>query len=60
MAVAAAAGYDCLLLDTLDERQIVRGLYSQLGFEVIPPYYFSPLTGTHHLRAALTGVARSF
>ena len=60
MTAAAAAGYDCLLLDTLDERETVRGLYSQLGFEVIPPYYFSPLPGAHHLRAGLTGGARSF
>jgi putative acetyltransferase len=44
----------------LDERETVRGLYSQLGFEVIPPYYFSPLPGAHHLRAGLTGGARSF
>lgn len=60
MTAAAAAGYDCLLLDTLDEQETVRGLYNQLGFEVIPPYYFSPLPGAHHLRAGLTGGARSF
>lgn len=59
MAAAFASGYDCLLLDTLDERETVRGLYSRMGFEVIPPYYFSPLPGAHHLLAQLTGGARS-
>jgi ribosomal protein S18 acetylase RimI-like enzyme len=47
------AGYSSLLLDTLDDMEAARGLYSSLGFEEIPPYYFNPIPGAHYLKAAL-------
>jgi putative acetyltransferase len=47
------AGYSNLLLDTLDDMEAARGLYSSLGFEEIPPYYFNPIPGAHYLRAPL-------
>ena len=49
----AAAGYSCMLLDTLDDMEAARGLYAALGFETIPPYYYNPLAGAHYLRADL-------
>lgn len=50
---ALQAGYSSMLLDTLDDMEAARGLYSSLGFEEIPPYYFNPLPGSHYLRAEL-------
>jgi GNAT superfamily N-acetyltransferase len=50
---AAAAGYSVMLLDTLDEMEIARGLYASLGFEAIPPYYYNPIPGAHYLKADL-------
>jgi putative acetyltransferase len=47
------AGYSNLLLDTLDDMEAARGLYTSLGFEEIPPYYFNPIPGAHYLRAPL-------
>jgi putative acetyltransferase len=47
------AGYSNLLLDTLDDMEAARGLYTSLGFEEIPPYYFNPIPGAHYLRASL-------
>ena len=47
------AGYDCILLDTLDDMESARALYQELGFEEIPPYYFNPIAGAHYLRAKL-------
>ncbi|MDH4059726.1 MAG: GNAT family N-acetyltransferase [Aquincola sp.] len=47
------AGYSTLLLDTLDDMEIARGLYASLGFEEIPPYYFNPIAGAHYLKATL-------
>jgi putative acetyltransferase len=47
------AGYSNLLLDTLDDMEAARGLYTSLGFEEIPPYYFNPIAGAHYLRAHL-------
>ena len=35
------------------DMEAARGLYSALGFEEIPPYYFNPLPGSHYLRAEL-------
>jgi putative acetyltransferase len=55
ITAAAVAGYDSLLLDTLDESETVRGLYASLGFVVIPPYCFSPIAGAHHLRLNFAG-----
>jgi len=50
---AQQAGYSTLLLDTLDDMEAARGLYAELGFEEIPPYYFNPLAGAHYLKVDL-------
>ena len=50
---ARTGGYSAILLDTLDEMEAARELYVTLGFEEVPPYYFSPLPGAHYLRAYL-------
>jgi ribosomal protein S18 acetylase RimI-like enzyme len=50
---ARAAGYDCVLLDTLDDMEAARALYAELGFEEIPPYYHNPIPGAHYLKADL-------
>jgi ribosomal protein S18 acetylase RimI-like enzyme len=50
---AMRAGYSVMLLDTLDDMEAARGLYGQLGFEEIPPYYFNPIPGAHYLKAQL-------
>ena len=46
-------GYDSVLLDTLDEMEAARGLYEELGFVEIPPYYHNPLPGAHYLKVDL-------
>ena len=50
---ARQAGYDCVLLDTLDDMEAARALYGDLGFEDIPPYYHNPIPGAHYLKADL-------
>ena len=50
---ARRAGYSVTLLDTLDDMEAARGLYASLGFEEIPPYYYSPIAGSHYLKADL-------
>lgn len=50
---ARQAGYDSVLLDTLDDMEAARALYEELGFEEIPPYYHNPIPGAHYLRARL-------
>lgn len=50
---ARRAGYSATLLDTLDDMEAARGLYTSLGFEEIPPYYYSPIAGSHYLKAEL-------
>ena len=51
---AEQVGYSTLLLDTLDDMEAARGLYAELGFEEIPPYYFNPLPGAHYLKVDLS------
>jgi putative acetyltransferase len=53
MDAAVRAGYSAMLLDTLDDMEAARGLYSSLGFETIPPYYYNPIPGAHYLKADL-------
>ncbi len=53
MDCARTAGYSVLLLDTLDDMEAARGLYTTLGFAEIPPYYFNPIAGAHYLKADL-------
>lgn len=48
---ARRAGYACVLLDTLDGMESARALYTDLGFEEIPPYYHNPIAGSHYLKA---------
>jgi len=50
---ARRAGYSVMLLDTLDDMEAARGLYTTLGFEEIPPYYYNPIPGAHYLKADL-------
>lgn len=53
MDAARIAGYDHVLLDTLDDMEAARTLYEYLGFEEIPPYYHNPIAGAHYLKAGL-------
>ena len=50
---ARMAGYDSVLLDTLNEMAIARSMYEELGFKEIPPYYHNPLAGAHYLKVDL-------
>jgi putative acetyltransferase len=49
-------GYFAMLLDALDEMEAARELYASLGFVEIPPYYYNPRPGAHHLKVDLTQV----
>jgi putative acetyltransferase len=53
MDSARNQGYDCVLLDTLDEMETARALYEDLGFVEVPPYYHNPIPGAHYLKARL-------
>ena len=53
MDLAAQAGYDHMLLDTLDTMETAREMYASLGFVEIPPYYFNPIPGAHYLTVEL-------
>jgi putative acetyltransferase len=57
MERALQAGYSTLLLDTLDDMEAARGLYAELGFTEIAPYYFNPLAGAHYLKVDLDAPA---
>lgn len=46
-------GYDSVLLDTLNDMEIARAMYEDLGFKEIPPYYHNPLAGAHYLKVDL-------
>jgi len=50
---ARAAGYHCVLLDTIDNMESARALYADIGFSEIPPYYHNPLQGAHYLKVDL-------
>jgi ribosomal protein S18 acetylase RimI-like enzyme len=50
---ARRAGYSAILLDTLDDMEAARELYTSLGFVEVPPYYFNPIAGAHYLKAEL-------
>ena len=53
MNAAKISGYSCMLLDTLDEMEVARTLYEEVGFQEVPPYVQSPLPGAHHLKVSL-------
>jgi GNAT superfamily N-acetyltransferase len=50
---ARMAGYNTVLLDTLDDMEAARTLYEDLGFEEIPPFYHNPHAGAHYLKVEL-------
>ena len=50
---ARVAGYQCVLLDTLDDMESARALYADLGFADVPPYYHNPIAGAHYLKTDL-------
>ena len=58
MDAATQAGYSAMLLDTLDDMEAARELYTSLGFEAIPPYYFNPIPGAHYLKADLQATTK--
>lgn len=45
LEAARAAGYERLVLDTLDRMGDAVRLYGKLGFRPIPPYYNNPIPG---------------
>ena len=49
----ARIGYREVLLDTLPEMVEAIALYRRLGFEVIAPYYETPIAGTTFMRQSL-------
>ncbi|MEY2993567.1 MAG: hypothetical protein RL357_502 [Pseudomonadota bacterium] len=53
MTEARLQGYRHMLLDTLDKMETARALYQEAGFVEVPPYYYTPLPGTHYLAAEL-------
>lgn len=57
---AAEAGYSSMLLDTLDDMEAARGLYENLGFVEVPPFYFNPIPGAHYLKAELGAFRTTF
>jgi ribosomal protein S18 acetylase RimI-like enzyme len=50
---ATRAGYGSMCLDTLPTMLAAHSLYRRLGFEAIPAYYDSPVTGTIFMRKPL-------
>jgi ribosomal protein S18 acetylase RimI-like enzyme len=51
--VARGAGYQCVLLDTLDDMESARALYEDLGFVEVPPDDHHPSAGSHSLKVEL-------
>ena len=51
--LARRQGYGEMRLDTLPTMAAAQGLYRQAGFEVIPPYYDTPVEGTVFMRLML-------
>ena len=47
---ARQIGYTSVLLDTLNDMEAARALYTDLGFVEIAPYYHNPLPGSHYLK----------
>ena len=48
---ARQIGYTSVLLDTLNDMEAARALYTDLGFVEIAPYYHNPVPGSHYLKA---------
>ncbi|HEX4768465.1 MAG TPA: GNAT family N-acetyltransferase [Lichenihabitans sp.] len=51
--VAERIGYCEIRLDTLPSMMAAQSLYLRLGFEVIDPYYDTPVAGTLFMRRRL-------
>ena len=47
---ARQIGYTSVLLDTLNDMDAARALYTDLGFVEIAPYYHNPVPGSHYLK----------
>lgn len=56
VGIAEAIGYREMRLDTLPTMTGAQTLYRKLGFELIAPYYDTPVTGTLFMRRTLTPV----
>jgi ribosomal protein S18 acetylase RimI-like enzyme len=54
--VAERIGYREMRLDTLPSMAGAQALYRKLGFEVMAPYYETPVAGTLFMRRALRGL----
>lgn len=54
MATAGKLGYTEIRLDTLPTMVTALKMYRSFGFEDIPPYYETPLEGTHFLALRLS------
>jgi ribosomal protein S18 acetylase RimI-like enzyme len=50
---AGGIGYARICLDTLPMMAAAQGLYRSLGFEIVPPYYGTPLEGTIFMQKSL-------
>lgn len=53
IATAAQIGYREIVLDTLPSMAAAQALYRRLGFEVMEPYYATPIAGTLFMRLTL-------
>ena len=53
MKVAQRIGYIEMRLDTLPSMARAQAMYRKLGFEVIEPYYDTPVIGTLFMRRIL-------
>ncbi len=53
IADAKKIGYRAMRLDTLQRMNAARTLYTQLGFTIIPPYYYNPLEETVYMELHL-------
>jgi ribosomal protein S18 acetylase RimI-like enzyme len=56
IGVAEGAGHRVMRLDTLPAMAAAQRLYRELGFQVTPPYYDSPVAGTLFMRKMLAPV----
>jgi ribosomal protein S18 acetylase RimI-like enzyme len=59
LAEAKARGYHQIRLDTLPTMGAAMALYDRLGFEVIAPYYDTPIAGTRFMAKQLATAAPS-
>jgi len=57
IAVSQRLGYSEMRLDTLPTMVAALGMYRGFGFQEIPPYYSTPLEGTHFLALKLPMIA---